>query len=77
MGVLKIIWAFSLFASCVTMTGCFPYHATTRMGLSGTVIDADTRSPLPDARISFLGATNEILAATSVPDGSFTVPRLR
>jgi hypothetical protein len=64
----------SLLSLCVVVTGCFPYHYTTRMGFSGTVVDADTFAPLAGARITLLGSTNETTVAFSAPDGSFVVP---
>ena len=61
---------------CVLVTGCFPFHATTRMGVSGTVLDAETHAPLADAQISFCGGcSNTQPVAISTADGSFTLPR--
>ena len=70
--MLKLVSHFVLFALCVTMSGCFPYHYTTRPGLSGTVVSAASHMPLAEAGISF-GRTNTTIVAFSTADGSFAV----
>lgn len=66
----------ALLALCVSATGCFPYHATTRMGVSGKVTDAMTLAPLGGARVSFKdGGSNEAPVVLSAADGSFNLPK--
>jgi len=69
----KFVSFSSLFALCLTASGCFPYHYTTCPGLSGIVVSAETHAPLVGAGISFDG-TNTTAVAFSAADGSFHVP---
>lgn len=72
----KVVSYFPLLALCIAASGCFPYHYTTRPGVSGTVVSAGTHEPLGDASVSF-GRTNNSVVAFSTADGSFVVPPKR
>jgi hypothetical protein len=73
--VLKFKPLLLVFTVCVTSSGCFPYHYTTRHGLSGTVVIAGTEKPLANASISF-GLTNTAIAY-SATNGTFDIPPKR
>jgi len=62
----------SLLALCLAVSGCFPFHYTTRPGLSGAVVSAESHAPLAGSVISF-GRTNPTPVTCSAADGSFRV----
>ena len=68
----KFVSFISLFALCLAASGCFPYHYTTRPGLSGAVVGGESHAPLAGAEISF-GGTNTTALAFSAADGSFHI----
>jgi len=70
--MLKVVSFLSLFTLCIAASGCFPYHYTTRPGLAGSVVGAESHAPLAGAGISF-GGTNATAVAFSAADGSFVV----
>lgn len=72
-GLKPWIHFFLLLPICFLMAGCFPYHYTTSPGLSGTVVNAETRKPLAGAAISYSGRTNNTVVTFSADDGSFSV----
>jgi hypothetical protein len=74
--MLKLTGHFFLFALCITVSGCFPYHYTMRPGLAGTVVSTENNAPLANAGVWFDG-TNASLVAFSAADGSFYVPPRR
>ncbi len=46
-------------------SGCFPYHFTTRIGISGTVVDARNSTPIPDATVIISDPANQQVASAS------------
>ena len=62
--------------ACMVSSGCFPYHYTSRPGISGIVVSGDGQKPVPDAIVSF-GRTNVAAVAVSSANGSFAVPPKR
>ena len=77
MRLLKFLRLLSLVTPCAIAMGCIPYHATTSMGVNGTIMDAVTHMPLPNARISFdvYDLSKKPVVAISGADGSFKLPR--
>jgi len=72
----KLTLYFYLPALCAGVTGCFPYHATTRMGVSGIILDTRTLAPVAGASISFNRCdTNAPSVVISQADGSFNLPK--
>jgi len=59
--------------------GCIPYHFTVRPGVSGTVLDVQTGTPITNAAIAVSPGRgdNPASEATTAADGSFFIPPQR
>jgi len=71
----KYIIVLSAFLLC---SGCFPYQYTTKPGVSGTVLDADTRKEIHGANVtlttySFPQNKENIETTTTQMDGTFVI----
>jgi hypothetical protein len=51
-----VITFISVFAVAVALTGCFPMRFTKRPGVSGSVVDSQTRMPISGAEVFFTRA---------------------
>ena len=57
-----------------SVSGCFPYHFTTLIGVSGTVVDDAKSTPIPKATVILSGPDKQPAASTtSDASGHFTI----
>jgi hypothetical protein len=58
--------------------GCSIHRVTIRTGVSGRIIDAETKAPVQGAGVALSDYTSNTLASVnSTPDGKFTIPPKR
>ena len=69
--VLSIMHFVILLFACFMSSAC-AFRCTTRPGVAGTVIDAQTGKPLPRATIT-LGRSDNAISAQATSDGTFTL----
>jgi hypothetical protein len=77
-----------LILSVVFCSGCIPYHFTTRQGAKGTVVDAQSGSPLPNVHVILSSVhgrwnstnnisvfyTNQFASTVTTTNGTFCIP---
>ena len=63
---------------CLGLNACFPYHYTYRSGVSGTVINAQSRKPISGASVSIASSRYQLKNGTAsthtLEDGAFYIP---